>query len=806
MADDQPMWGNNRAVAPTHGAAIVTVDLGDNFTVKGHHLSMIKDRKFDGRAWADPHKHIIEFVEICRMFQYGTTNADAIKLKLFPSSLSGDAKVWFNELSPGVIVTREQTRQAFDLLHSCHEHGLGQGTIIQIFYHELDKVTQAIQDAGGIVLYKTNEVHQLLEDRVLLKLDWSKDIKAKPIRKTISFAKSSNDSKLIEKMEALTTKNDSQFKDIKGEMKEMRDGCNSYEGPHPSSECDDKPMGGLKDEEAHYAYGGYRGGGYRGNYYDEVDEAEKEAELIPSKQTKSDLPPLKAYKPKIPYPQRLRKEKMEELYAKFIDLVNEVKINVPLVDVLAEMPNYEKFLKDLTSNKKLNLGVGDDRIAFLIDKAMQHSHSNDDTCFRMYIIDEVIEEELDALLDDSKPFLGTLEKISESSLDHEIEEFMEIKIEEIPKQEEEVEDNFEELPLEENLRIKNSIQDPSTDLVMKPLPKHLEYAFMEKQSILPVVISTLLKDDERSVLFLFSRNTKKHLLGKHPTFQELAHLSANIKSTLRTTLNLWDIPLCGNMSWGWRKILQLRPAIREFIWCKIRDVAATYLWYDKWCELGPLSKLITSRDMCRAGLTHNSQVIDIIQDGAWNWPHDLLSKYPILSTCHVPTVANRADCLVWRDSQGADKPFWWPKFGTTFGQEILKLNGTRWFGLLHASLGMLLTYGSLLEEKVWDRVKGYAGLDSSNPNIYDIIFDLIPIARRCLMLSIVAKLVVAALTYYIWQERNWRLFKKAKRNPNQICECIRASVLFKLMFCKFNKSRSGVRMFQLWELLEAIFV
>nr|GEY15052.1 reverse transcriptase domain-containing protein [Tanacetum cinerariifolium] len=32
-------------------------------------------------------------------------------------------------------------------------------------------------------------------------------------------------------------------------------------------------------------------------------------------------------------------------------------------------------------SKELNLGVKDDRITFLIDKAMQHSHSNDDTCF-----------------------------------------------------------------------------------------------------------------------------------------------------------------------------------------------------------------------------------------------------------------------------------------------------------------------------------------------------------------------------------------------------------------------------------------
>nr|GEY97628.1 reverse transcriptase domain-containing protein [Tanacetum cinerariifolium] len=107
------MWGNNQAIAPTPGAAIVAVDLGNNFTMKVHHLSMIKDQQFDGRARADPHKHIVEFVEICGIFRYGDTNVDAIKLKLFPSYLSIDAKVHFNELSPNFITTWEEMRQAF---------------------------------------------------------------------------------------------------------------------------------------------------------------------------------------------------------------------------------------------------------------------------------------------------------------------------------------------------------------------------------------------------------------------------------------------------------------------------------------------------------------------------------------------------------------------------------------------------------------------------------------------------------------------------------------------------------------------
>ncbi|GKF21752.1 hypothetical protein Tco_0070390, partial [Tanacetum coccineum] len=66
---------------------------------------------------------------------------------------------------------------------------------------------------------------------------------------------------------------------------------------------------------------------------DETEEAEKEAAPLPKKPTQTETPPLKAYKPKIPYPQRLNKEKIEVRYAKFLDMIKEVRINVPHVDV-----------------------------------------------------------------------------------------------------------------------------------------------------------------------------------------------------------------------------------------------------------------------------------------------------------------------------------------------------------------------------------------------------------------------------------------------------------------------------------------
>ncbi|GJR94016.1 reverse transcriptase domain-containing protein [Tanacetum coccineum] len=220
MADDQPMWGNNQAVAPTPEAAFIMVDFGDNFTVKGHHLSMIKDRQFDGRARADPHKHITEFIEICGMFRYGNTNVDSTKLKFFPSSLAGDAKVWYNESTPEVIAMWEQMREAF--------------------------------------------VSRFFPPAMFNRLE---DAKNKPPKKTVSFVEGSNHSKLMKKMDTLTTKIESQLNGIIREIKEIQDGCTMCGGPHPSSKCDDKPMGGP-EEEVNYAYGGYRGGGYRGNYYD----------------------------------------------------------------------------------------------------------------------------------------------------------------------------------------------------------------------------------------------------------------------------------------------------------------------------------------------------------------------------------------------------------------------------------------------------------------------------------------------------------------------------------------------------------
>ncbi|GJZ47844.1 reverse transcriptase domain-containing protein [Tanacetum coccineum] len=629
MADDQPMWGNNRAVAPTPEVAIVAVDLGDNFTVKGYHISMIKDQQFDGRSRVEPHKHIAEFIKVCGMFCYGNTNADAIKLKLFPSSLSREAKIWFNELSLGVITTWKEMRQAL---------------ISQFFPPAINWRDRQSRYRDENRSSNPNEENSPIPRLPEKKPDESEF--EKTMREFVVAQKAKNDFvknqfyNLKTKVEQGQKNHQAAIQDL--EMKFGR--ISDHQSSRPTVArlmIHAKPAVFLDDSE------------------EEAEEVEKEAEPLPKKPTQADPSPLKAYKPKIPYPQCLHKEKMEARYAKFLDMIKEVRINVPLVDVLAGMPNYGKFLKDLVSNKskmeqisaafltkecsailqnklppklgdpksflipckfinsveylaladlgasinlmpyslyaalfgitlkptrmsirlanhtyqyhmgvaknmlvqvgkfvflvdfvilqieeddraplilrspflhttdaiirvknkELNLGIREDRATFLIDKAMQYSYLNDDTCFHMDVIDEVTEDELDALLDDSKPFLSTSERISETSLDKEFK------------------DNFEELPPKDELRIKTSIQDPPTDLEMKPLPKHLEYTFLEEKSLLPVVISALLEQNEKERLISVLKIIRKLSLGKHPIFQGLALSFSNTKSTLRTMLN-----------------------------------------------------------------------------------------------------------------------------------------------------------------------------------------------------------------------------------------------------------------------------
>ena len=58
-----------------------------------------------------------------------------------------------------------------------------------------------------------------------------------------------------------------------------------------------------------------------------------------------------AYKPPIPFPQRLQKAKLEEQFSKFLNMFKKIEINIPFSKALTQMPHYVKFIKDIPSRK-----------------------------------------------------------------------------------------------------------------------------------------------------------------------------------------------------------------------------------------------------------------------------------------------------------------------------------------------------------------------------------------------------------------------------------------------------------------------
>ncbi|GKC97154.1 hypothetical protein Tco_1167429 [Tanacetum coccineum] len=133
-------------------------------------------------------------------------------------------------LTPGYTITIPKTANEFAI----------KGNIIKIIYHGLSEITQEVLNvvASGISLYKTpNQAYQLLEDKVLLKLDWAKNQKTKPsLKKIVAFADEgsslSNTDKIMARMDAMTMKMDAQYKELQTHAKKTK----------PDLDEDDIPM------------------------------------------------------------------------------------------------------------------------------------------------------------------------------------------------------------------------------------------------------------------------------------------------------------------------------------------------------------------------------------------------------------------------------------------------------------------------------------------------------------------------------------------------------------------------------------
>nr|GEW87712.1 hypothetical protein [Tanacetum cinerariifolium] len=242
------------------------------------------------------------------------------------------------------------------------------------------------------------------------------------------------------------------------------------------------------------------------------------------------------------------------------------------------------------------------------------------------------------------------------------------------------------------------------------------------------------------------------------------------------------------MTWGWQKLLQLRPIIRDHIRYRIGDGATCSLWFNWWSSSQPLAAIVSNRDI------HRLDLIFILRPRAavvnWFdvvWFTNCIPRHAF----HMWLVAK---CRL--KTQDLLRP--WDVNGAVLSMHCPLCDG-------QPDSHEHLFFECVFSKQVWDLVKSLAGLPNAIGSISSIVDLLIPFAKRRSIRSVVAKLVVAACSYYLWQKHNLRLFMNQKRSHSQVTDSIKSSIRLKLLLRVFKKSRDALLIKRLWDLPDSIF-
>ncbi|GJU10631.1 hypothetical protein Tco_1133027 [Tanacetum coccineum] len=257
-----------------------------------------------------------------------------------------------------------------------------------------------------------------------------------------------------------------------------------------------------------------------------------------------------------------------------------------------------------------------------------------------------------------------------------------------------------------------------------------------------------------------------------------------------------------------RLMLDLEQLMRGFLWCqgdmrkgkakvawevvclpkkegglgirRLGNGSRVSIWFDNWCSISPLAHFISNRDIYEAGLHLSSKVNEIVRDGSWVWPEYWFLKFPDLSSLNTPILnLNSVDGLIWKDHNDITSGF---SVSTVWDCIRSRSAEIDWYHL------------------VWEHLKPLIGIHNMPSALDLIVAFLIPLAKKRSARIVIAKLVFAASCYFIWQERNNRLFVKHKRSPDQVIEAIKTTVRLKLLTCKFKKTKMVESMLHCWKL------
>ncbi|GJT73922.1 hypothetical protein Tco_1033208, partial [Tanacetum coccineum] len=91
-------------------------------------------------------------------------------------------------------------------------------------------------------------------------------------------------------------------------------------------------------------------------------------------------------------------------------------------------------------------------------------------------------------------------------------------------------------------------------------------------------------------------------------------------------------------------------------------------------------------------------------------------------------------------------------------------------------------------------------MDIVQPILYDIVLWFQLVASKRTFQVVVRKMLLDATSYFIWHERNNRLFKDTRRPPEEIRDLIMVTVRLKLISSRFKNTPRVQRLLALWKM------
>ncbi|GJU37161.1 RNA-directed DNA polymerase, eukaryota, reverse transcriptase zinc-binding domain protein [Tanacetum coccineum] len=227
--------------------------------------------------------------------------------------------------------------------------------------------------------------------------------------------------------------------------------------------------------------------------------------------------------------------------------------------------------------------------------------------------------------------------------------------------------------------------------------------------------------------------------------------------------SIWMANAESSSSAGWKDLLKLR---------------------DKVISLGPPRIHIHTRDIHEAGLTMESTLAELVNINNGNWPEGWEDEYPILS--NIAQLSNGIeDKIVWVDNTGAERVFgtrivwkdwsYYENIAKWKDDDGMKCSLCQCCMDSIEHLFLMCPYTNV----VWGEIQKMLNVQLSY--VWHIIVDeLIGLPNNKNVWSIVRRLVFGAAVYFIWQERNRRMFQNEKREVKNVVDLIKETVRLKL--------------------------